>query len=60
MPIFEQAPRIHRDQLEEASLESVERLAKFVGLKIDPNWDRETLARRLFWEVNPIPEARMY
>lgn len=51
---------IDRDQLEDSAQENLERLAKFVGLKVDPNWDKTTLARKLSWEINPIPEARMY
>jgi hypothetical protein len=59
---------IDRDQLEASPTEVLQRLAKFVEksqsedsqFKLDPNWDHKTLARRLFWEINPIPEARMY
>lgn len=51
---------IDRDQLEDAKPEALQRLAKFVGLKVDSNWDHQTLARKLFWEINPIPPARMY
>lgn len=51
---------IDHDQLEDSTPEGLQRLAKFVGLKVDSNWDHKTLARKVYWEINPIPTARMY
>jgi len=57
---FSDPMKIDRDQLVDSTTENLQRLAKFVGLKVDSNWDHQTLARKLFWEINPVPEARMY
>lgn len=57
---MEQRKTIDREDLLVTKRIDLERLAKFVKLRVDPNWDDETLARKLFWEVNPIPPASMY
>ena len=51
---------IDRDQLEYAKTEDLVRLAKFVKLPIEPDWDHAILARKLFWEINPPQTSGMY
>jgi hypothetical protein len=52
---------IDRDHLAtDASRENVERLARWLKLTVDPTWDRQKLARMVFWEITPPPPPRMY
>lgn len=51
---------ISLEDLTDSSKENVERLAKFLKMRVDPNWDKETLCKRVFWEVIPPQQASMY
>jgi len=51
---------IDRDQLEDAKTEDLVRLAEFVGLPIEPDWDHAILARKLFWGINHFNPPGMY
>jgi hypothetical protein len=44
----------------EAQQRGVERLARFVKMRIDPSWDDETLAKRVANEIKPNHLSGMY
>lgn len=52
---------IDQEDLLDADHANVMRLAKFLKMKVDNNCSHETLALRVFWEINPpVHNAKMY
>lgn len=45
------------DCLEDADRKSLERLATFLKMKINPAWDKKKLAIMLSLEINPPPPS---
>ena len=52
MPIYD--PNISEEDLKQVPIENLLRLAKYLKLKIEPNMNKDALARRIYWNIVPV------